>query len=231
MLTILVAVALAQPVPCPRGWQALEGPACLLAGDSPGVIVYLHGMLAPNDAAFSRELGFVAPAAKRASMTVIAVRGEPGLCDWSKDYAAWWCWPTSRAREADTTKALARISGALSEAGKKLGRTLPPPLLAGYSNGGFFTSVLLEHGFTVTAYAVLHGGLVNGVTIGERPRPILLVAAEGDTIQRPKMEAFRLALEARQWSPAFVLRKKEHPLELEDFEHLVTFAQRLPWPR
>ncbi len=231
MLSLLATALLAQPMPCPKGWDSLSVPACVLRGSAPGVVIYLHGMMAPSERAFARELGFVTPAATRASMTVIAVRGEPGLCDWSKDYKDWWCWPSTRTRTKEADDALARIKAAIEEAERLRGQAFPPPLVAGYSNGGYFTSVLLERSVPVTGYAVLHGGLVSGVSIGERPKPILLVAAEGDTIQRPAMESFRSALELRHWTPAFVMRKKEHPLELEDFEQLFGFARRLSWPR
>lgn len=229
MLASVIVFVVGQTLACPRGWQALSTPACLHEGTSPGVVVYLHGMMAPTDQQFARELSFITPAATRASMTVIAVRGVAGLCDWSKDTTSWWCWPSVRTRERETAEALERISAAVSEAEQRLSRPLPSPLLAGYSNGGYFTSIVMERPFPVTGYAILHGGLVSGVTIGERPRPVLLVAAEGDTIQRPAMETFRATLEQRLWTPAFTLRKKAHPLELEDFDVLMRFARRLSW--
>lgn len=231
MVLALTASLLAQmpAFSCPKGWQALSTPACVLEGQSAGVVVYLHGMMAPTEQQFARELSFITPAAKRTSMTVIAVRGAAGLCDWAPDYKTWWCWPSVRTRERETKDAIDRIASAIAETEQRLSRKLPPPLLAGYSNGGYFTSVLMERELPVTGYAVLHGGLVSGVTVGERPKPVLLVAAEGDTIQRPAMETFRAALEQRQWTPAFVMRKHEHPLELEDFEQVMAFARRLSW--
>ena len=228
MMSLLVMVV--QASLCPTGWEPLGTPGCFRRGDAPGVVIYLPGMMAPNEKLFVRELGFVTPAAAKADVTVIALRGSPGLCDWSPEYKTWWCWPTSKSRASDVAEVVSRIAGALDEVAQRLDRKLPAPLIAGYSNGGYCTSMLLEPGtLAASGYAVLHGGLVTGVTVEERPRPTLLIAAEGDTIQRPAMEAFRAALEQRSWSPGFVLRKKEHPLELEDFEHLMTFCRRLSW--
>jgi predicted esterase len=124
-----------------------------------------------------------------------------------------------------------RLRAALEQAERSLHRRLPPPLLVGYSNGGFFTSLLrsAELDLPATGFALLHAGAVTGVTFSSRPRPTLLIAAEGDTIQRPTMQALRAQLEQAGWSPAWVLRKKEHPLELEDFEHVMSFARRLSW--
>ena len=228
-MTALVLM-LVQASLCPTGWEPLDTPGCFRRGVAPGVVVYLPGMMAPNEKLFVRELGFVTPAAMKADLTVIALRGAPGLCDWSPEFKTWWCWPSAKSRTSDVAEVMRRIGAALDEVAKRVDRKLPAPLVVGYSNGGYCTSMLLEAGtLPASGYAVLHAGLVTGVTVDERPRPTLLVAAEGDTIQRPTMEAFRATLEQRSWSPAFVLRKKEHPLELEDFEHVMTFARRLSW--
>lgn len=228
-MTVL-ALVLSQVSLCPAGWEPLATAGCFRRGPNAGAVVYLHGMMAPNEKAFARELGFIAPAAAKAGLTVIALRGQPGLCDWAPEYKDWWCWPTVKTREADTSAIVGRIGSAVTEVEAKLERPLPAPLIVGYSNGGYFTSLLMEpERLPATGFVVLHGGLVTGVTVEERPKPTLLVAAEGDTIQRPAMETFRAALEQKRWSPAFVLRKKEHPLELEDFEHVMTFARRLSW--
>lgn len=231
-MAFLLTLVLAQSVPCPPGWTSLEVGACLLPGSGPGVVAYLHGMLPPTTQAFHRELGSVTPAAKRSGTTVIALRGLAGLCDWAEDVKTWWCWPTSRSRVTEIQRTLDRLQAALGEAGARLDRPLADPLIAGYSNGGYFTSLLLERASVpATGFAVLHGGLVTGVEPAERPRPVLLLAAEGDTIQRPAMELFRAVLERRQWVPAFQLRTKAHPLEPEDFDRLMAFAQRLSWRR
>lgn len=225
----LLAVLLAQAPLCPPGWEPLEENACLRRGARPGVVVYLHGMLPPEPSRFARELELLSPAAARASVPVIALRGEPGLCDWSSEYTTWWCWPSSRAKGAAVSALGLRLEAAVKAAARRLERPLPPPLIAGYSNGGYFASLLMEAPVSASGYAVLHAGLVTGVTLPERPKPVLLVAAEGDGVQRPGMEAFRATLEQARWTPAFVLRKNAHPLEPEDFDHLMGFATRLGW--
>ena len=75
---------------------------------------------------------------------MIALRGTAGLCDWAAEYKQWWCWPTVKSREADTTAIVERVNTAVSEVETRLSRTLPAPLLVGYSNGGYFTSLLME---------------------------------------------------------------------------------------
>jgi predicted esterase len=228
-VSVFVLLVLSQLTPCPAGWEALDGDACLKRGKAPGALVYFHGMLAPDEQAFARELGFVEPVARKHGVPVVALRGTPGPCDWAAEYTTWWCWPTVKRRVDERRAIEARVKQALQAASTRLGRTLARPVVAGYSNGGFFTSLLLEADFEASAYVVLHAGLVSGVTVPERPLPTLLVAAEGDRYQRPTMEAFRAALTERGWSPAFVLRKKEHPLEPEDFEHVARFVTRIRW--
>jgi predicted esterase len=230
-VSVFLVLALSQLTPCPAGWEALDGDACLWRGKSPGAVVYFHGMLAPDPRAFTRELGFVEPAARKHGLTVIALKGVPGLCDWAAEYTTWWCWPTVKQRTDATTSIRARVTSALDDAATRLGQRLALPVLAGYSNGGYFTSILMDEGSALgaSAFVVMHAGLVSGVNVPARPRPTLLIAAEGDRIQRPTMESFRDALTARAWSPAFVLRPKEHPLELEDFEHLARFVTRIRW--
>jgi predicted esterase len=233
-MTWLMSLVLSQL--CPAGWAATSSTeACVLEGKGPGVVVYLHGMLAPPEKGasssrpFARELGFITPAARRGDATVVVLKGTAGLCDWAPEFETWWCWPSVKSRRAELDALASRIDGVLDELEVTLARRLPAPLVVGYSNGGYATSLLMESQLGVTGFVVLHGGLVTGVAVPERPKPTLLIAAEGDTIQRPAMESFRRALEQRGWSPAFVLRKKEHPLELEDFEHVTAFAKRLTW--
>ena len=69
----LLALVLSQVSLCPAGWEPLSTPGCFKRGAKAGVIVYLHGMMAPNEKVFARELGFVAPATTKAGVTVIAL--------------------------------------------------------------------------------------------------------------------------------------------------------------
>jgi predicted esterase len=230
-VSAFLLLVLSQVTPCPTGWEPVDGDACLKRGQTPGVVVYFHGMLAPDPKAFGRELGFITPSASKNGVSVLAMRGVPGLCDWATEYVTWWCWPTVKERVSERRAIVERVKHALETASLRLDRTLSRPVFAGYSNGGYFTSLLMDDDAAVeaSAFVVLHAGLVSGVAISERPKPTLLIAAEGDRIQRPTMESFRTALTARAWSPAFVLRPKEHPLELEDFEQLARFVTRIRW--
>lgn len=235
-LVLAAAVFLAQPpapAPCPKGWEALNGDACLLRGDADGLIVYFHGMMAPSPKTFAWELSFMTVAAKSRRVPIVVLRGTPGLCDWADEYRDWWCWPSVRSRLPEVGTALTRLGEVLVAAGKALGRPLPAPLLVGYSNGGYFLSLVMgDTKARASGYAVLHGGLVTGVTFApERKRPTLLISATDDEVQRPAMESFRAVLDAAGWAPGWHVRKGSHPPEVEDFTRVLEFASKLTWER
>jgi predicted esterase len=230
VLASVVALLLSQ-APCPPGWTALSGDACLLKGEAEGLIVYFHGMMAPSPKTFAWELGFIATATKARRVPVVVVRGTPGWCDWADEYREWWCWPSSRNRLKDVGTTLTRVSGIIGAAGDALGRPVPAPLFVGYSNGGYFLSMVMgDSKQAASGYAVISGGLVKGVTFSnEHKAPTLLIAATDDLIQRPAMEFMRSNLETAGWAPTWFLRKGAHPPELEDFGKVLEFASKLSW--
>ncbi len=230
MLT-LVATLLLSLAPCPPGWDALPGEACLLPGDAAGLIVYFHGMMAPAPQPFGWELSFLSAAPKSKRAPVVVLRGTPGLCDWSSDYATWWCWPSARARLPAVGATLTRLGPVLVAAGERLGRPLPAPLFVGYSNGGYFLNlVMADTHAQASGYVVINAGGVKGVSFpAERRRPTLLISGAGDTVQRPGMEALRATLQTAGWAPTWFSREGAHPPELADFGRVLDFASGLAW--
>jgi predicted esterase len=228
--SLLAAMILSQ-TPCPRGWTELSGDACLLKGEAEGLIVYFHGMMAPTPRTLGWELSFISVAAKRRHVPVIVLRGTPGLCDWAADYKDWWCWPSARTRLPDVGTTLERLDGVLVAATQALGRPLPAPLFVGYSNGGYFlTMVMGDTKALASGFVVMNGGPVKGVAfLPERRAPTLLISGVDDTIQRPAMESLRATLESAAWTPSWFLRKGSHPPEPEDFARVLEFAAGLTW--
>ena len=231
MFASLVAALILSQTPCPRGWTELSGDACLLKGEAEGLIVYFHGMMAPSPKTFGWELGFISLAAKRRHVPVVVLRGTPGLCDWSTEYRDWWCWPSVRTRLPDVSTTLERLDGVLVAATQALGRPMPAPLFVGYSNGGYFlTLVMGDTKARASGFVVMHAGLVKGVTFPlERLAPTLLISGVDDAIQRPAMESLRATLEGAAWSPGWFLRKGSHAPEPEDFARVLEFAANLTW--
>ena len=228
--SVLTALLLSQ-TPCPPGWTVLPGDACLLKGEAEGLIVYFHGMMAPTPKTLAWELGFITTAEKTRHVPVVVVRGTPGFCDWATEYKDWWCWPSAYSRLPEVGVTLSRVGEVLVAAGKALARPIPAPLYVGYSNGGYFlTMVMSDTKTSASGFVVISGGQVKGVTFPlERKKPTLLISAADDLIQRPAMESMRGTLEAAGWSPGWYLRKGAHPPEIEDFTRVLEFASSLKW--
>jgi predicted esterase len=127
---------------------------------------------------------------------------------------------------------LLRAGRVMAGASKKTQKKFSDPFLIGYSNGGFFLSlVLAETKMKFSGAAVLNGGAVTGINFGlEQKQPVLLVAGKEDTFQLPRMTALNEQLKASQWTPEFKIRPGGHPQEVKDFDLIFEFAQRATQP-
>lgn len=226
---MLLALVLAQPPAldlCPPGWESLREDACLLRGERPGLVVYFHGMSAPSPRALGYELGFASRVPRSRRVSLVSLRGTPGLCDWSTEYSNWWCWPTARSRSSELLDVIDRFYDILSVTRRKLNRDDGAPIIAGYSNGAYLVTMLMgDTAIPSAGWVVMHGGPVTGTSWSkDRERPTLLLAASGDGIQRPAMETLKARLDASGWSSVLVIRPGGHPPEVEDYQRLFDFA-------
>jgi predicted esterase len=212
---------------CPSGWIPLEEDACLLRGKSPEVLLYFHGLMAPDVKAMSYELSFISQSNRR-EFNVVALRGMPGLCDWDVTKLAFWCWPVTPNRMSEVEQLIERVDAVMSEARERIRKKLRSPFLMGYSNGGFFLSLLLaETSFKNSGAIILNGGTLTGITFeSENKTPLLLIGAVQDAIQLPSMRALEEQLRAAQWMPTFRLRNGGHPQQVQDFNEAFLFAQQ-----
>jgi predicted esterase len=212
---------------CPSGWIPLEEDACLLRGKSPEVLLYFHGLMAPDTKAMSYELRFISQSNRR-EFNVVALRGMPGLCDWDVTKLAFWCWPVTPNRMGEVEQVIERVNAVMSEARERIRKKLRSPFLMGYSNGGFFLSLLLaETSFENSGAIILNGGTLAGISFEpENKTPVLLIGAAQDAIQLPSMRALEEQLRTAQWRPKFRLRNGGHPQQIKDFNEAFLFAQR-----
>jgi poly(3-hydroxybutyrate) depolymerase len=230
----LVLVAAASPVAlkCPRGYELIDDTCAVLPKQPKALVVYFHGMLpGPTDFSRTPELVAMGAQAKRAGVLLVAPRGEQGLCLWSKDVLEHWCWPNDKSQLRDVGRLLERVGQTLA---KVLERAKAPPGLgapvyAGFSNGGYFTSMIAsDTQAAATGYAVLHAGNVLNQTFStERARPTLLVAALRDVYQLPTMKSLQALLDEAQWAPHFVVRDGVHEVTAADAKQLCEFAVSL----
>ena len=228
MISVLLALLVGAPQPvCPPAWEPLPGDACLLDGEKRGLAVYFHGMTAPSLQALGVELSLLEKVPRSRRTPMVALKGRGGLCDWAAEYRGFWCWPTARSQRSEVRLVTERLKEVLEAASTRLGRdSLPLPVLAGYSNGAYFlTMVMGDTEVPVAGWVLMHGGPVAGVIYAKsRERPTLLLAAAEDGIQRPAMESLKAKLDEAGWQSTLLVRPGSHPPELEDYQRLFDFA-------
>lgn len=194
---------------CPKGFDVVENACVVMPPKATATVIYFHGMLpGTTDWTTVRELKLLGAEAHKRGVALIAPRGEQGLCPWAKEH---WCWPNDRSQLADVERIV-----------KRLPKT-PKPVLAGFSNGGYFVTLLAtDSAVDAAAYVVMHAGPVTGsVFTPDRARPTLLLGATRDPYQLPSMKRLAALLpDAR-----FVIRDGVHEVTPEDVKALFDFVQ------
>lgn len=229
----VVLLAASPALHCPDGFEPVGTEACLVAQrplSSGKVVVYLHGMLAANaDWANTQEFQVLGAEAKRRGYVLIAIRGEAGLCYWGKEVKDYYCWPSDRSMQVETNRTLKRLDEVVARVSDRLGARIEAPFLAGFSNGGFFLSMLVSETRTAArGYAVLHAGGVTGQQFApERARPTILLAARGDVIQLPTMRRLEQILGEAGWKPTFSVREGPHEVNAVDAKAMFEFFDSL----
>jgi predicted esterase len=204
--------------------------ACLavdLSKFKPGrLVVYFHGVVERPERV-EPELRALADEAVPHGFAVLALIGQKGLCNWGGDWEHWNCWPTDLSQRPDVERLAQRIQGSVAEAGRRLGGAPGPPFLTGFSNGGFFVTMLAsETALDAAGYAVFHGGPVTNQSFpASRARPFLLVMARQDTIQLPKMKVLADRLKSGGWATEQFTRDGEHELRREDAKAAIAFFE------
>lgn len=218
---------------CPTGYQHLAPAVCFAAPpDSAkvrGLIAYFHGMLpAAPKLSDAPEFELVRAAATSNGYGVLALLGEPGLCTWSPDVRSQRCWASGKDQLPAMGRTLERLNQALQLVREKRRGFEAPPYLWGFSNGGFLVSLVASDSrYQSLGLVIAHGGLVSGQTFGAPGRaPVLLLAAERDTFQLPKMRALSAELERAGWRSQLLVRPGVHALTPEDAQAAVTFFER-----
>jgi hypothetical protein len=83
------------------------------------VLLYFHGLMAPDVKAMSYELSFISQSNRR-EFNVVALRGMPGLCDWDVTKLAFWCWPVTPNRMSEVEQLIERVDAVMSEARERI---------------------------------------------------------------------------------------------------------------
>jgi predicted esterase len=215
---------------CAPGYEAIEGNACLalprVATAQTSVILFFHGMYSADfpEAEFAIEER-IASAAGEQGFAVLAPRGEIGLCNWSADVARFVCWPTTEAQRPKVGEIVVGLRVPFRETSARLKVARIVPWVLGYSNGGYFASDFLsETRMSIRGAAIVNGGPVEPAHFAsDRAVPTLLIAAEDDPFQKPKMDRLHQLLDSAGWRHQFTTRPEGHALSDRDIHTTLQF--------
>jgi poly(3-hydroxybutyrate) depolymerase len=226
---------------CPEGFEVGPQDTCFAVPeattkDTP-VLVYLHGMYAGHGSA--EEWSLVRSAVTR-GFAVVIPRGKRGLCAWKAELKDHFCWPQEiedpqafKSVIADWDRVLWQVDALLEEPGTQPGTrpgtqpgTQPGThrrYILGFSNGGSFASYIAAHGlFPAQAYAIVNGGPLEAPRPA-KPVPLMLLAAEGDAAQAPKMKELHEGLAKAGWPHGYCARPGPHALASQDVDAALRF--------
>jgi predicted esterase len=213
---------------CAPGFEPIRGGACFASGAATSeapLIVYLHGRYARDAAA--EEVDRQRRLAARATavgFAVLAMRGRLGACT-APELASWYCWP-SNENNADSGPAF--VSGwtaALAAARERAGSRRR--FLIGFSNGGYFSGLIVSRGLLdVDGVVVAHGGPVEPVHPLRGTPPLLLLSADDDVAQ-DEMIRFDEELTRERWAHDSYARAGSHGLSDLDIDAALSFFARV----
>ena len=213
---------------CPDGFEQSTPDTCFLLPegnpkDAP-ILVYLHGMFKDRGAA--DEWNAVRSASKR-GFAVVVPRGKRGQCPWRAELKDFFCWPqdpedvpTMKSTVAEWDKVLWQVDALLEKGVHKR-------YVLALSNGAFFADFLATQGlFQAQAYAIVNGGSLAPPSSKAKAVPMLLVAAEDDKDQAPKMKELHETLTKSGWAHAYCPRSGAHTLSTDDVDMALRFFKR-----
>ena len=217
-------------VRCAAGYETLESGACLAVPEGSDartpIVMFLHGMF-PDDhpeaeLEIEARLGRLATAQ---GFSILALRGELGLCDWSADFVRWRCWPNHAQQKPKGGELLRGLAPHFRAVSRRLRTNRVEPFVMGFSNGAYFASfIAADTKLPVRGYAVLHGGpLEPAVFRAERAAPSLLISAEDDRAQKPRMDKLHELMNRDGWPHEYQTRAGGHELTDADIDRTLAF--------
>jgi poly(3-hydroxybutyrate) depolymerase len=213
---------------CPEGFEVGPADTCFAVPETTTketpIIVYLHGMYSDHGSA--EEWSLVRSVVAK-GFAIVVPRGKRGLCAWKEELKDNFCWPQeSEDPQAfknvvtDWDRVLWQVE-AIMEGGTHKRYVL------GFSDGGLFAEYLAAHAmFPAHAYAIVNGGPLGPQVKPSKPVPMLLVSADGDPDQGPRMKELHESLGKLGWPHAFCTRLGQHPLAAQDVDASVRFFKR-----
>ena len=213
---------------CPEGFEVGPQDTCFAVPetttkDTP-IIVYLHGMYSGHGSA--AEWSLVRSVVTK-GFAVVVPRGKRGLCALKEELKDHFCWPQETEDPQAFKTVVAEWDRVLWQVDAIMESGTHKRYVLGYSNGGFFAEYLAAHNmFPAQAYAIVNGGPLGATSKPAKAVPLLLMSADADPAQGPKMKELHEGLAKVGWLHAFCTRPGPHPLESHDIDASVRFFKR-----
>ncbi len=154
---------------CKEGFADLDDGSCYLVpervGEPRSLLIYLHGVIAPQGDTQRIVQGIVASHARSRGYVAYMPRGRRGIGPGpTKD---WWSWPTTAEHHRRHAAAMVqRWNEAKSSLERLTGAPFARTWLAGSSNGAFFATVLALNGeFEADGFGAMSGGSREGRSV------------------------------------------------------------------
>jgi predicted esterase len=212
---------------CAPGYEPIAGGCLALQASASGpqpVLIYLHGRYARDAAGeeMDRQRRLAAKALA-GGLAVLALRGRLGECT-APELSSWFCWPSNEHNADDALAVVHEWTGAIEEAHRRAGSRTR--FVLGFSNGGYFASLLATRGlFDAEAFVIAHGGPVDPIGAPARRAPLLLLSADEDVAQ-DDMILLDGELTREHWPHDSYARSGAHGLTDEDIEAAIAFFAR-----
>jgi dienelactone hydrolase len=158
---------------------------------------------------------------------VLALRGRLGGCG-TAELSDWYCWPSNDRTIDGAGDVVAAWQEALGETEKRMHPE--HRLVLGFSNGGYFASVLASRGLLeADAFVIAHGGPVEPLEATKGTPPLLLLSADDDIAQEDMLR-LDVDLTKVRWPHDHYARAGAHGLTDQDIDTALTFFARAEEP-
>ncbi len=213
---------------CPEGFEVGPQDTCfavpeMTTKDTP-IIVYLHGMYSGHGSA--AEWSLVRSVVSK-GFAVVVPRGKRGLCAWKEELKDHFCWP-QETEDPQAFKSVVADWTGCSGRSTRSWRAAPTSATCSATRTAA-SSPSTSRPTTCSRRRptrIVNGGPLGATSKPAKAVPMLLMSADADPDQGPKMKELHEGLAKVGWLHAFCTRPGPHPLEAHDIDASVRFFKR-----
>jgi hypothetical protein len=209
---------------CPEGFESGPRDTCFLipenaTKDTP-ILLYLHGLFEKKGS--PQEFEAVRIASQR-GFAVVMARGKRALCAWRTEVKDQYCWPQDPEDTPTIKSLIGEWDRVLWQVDALLEGGTHRRYVLGSGGGGAFASFIATHGFFPgQAYGVVGAGPLAPPGRAKQV-PLVLLGAQDDPAQGPKMRELHETLAKSSWPHAYCPRTGQPAISADDVEAAVRF--------